>query len=111
MDSLIKRTQDGGAEIVALLKSGSAFYAPSASVVDMVDAIMKDQKRVVPCAVLCEGEYGLQNVIVGVPARLGRGGAEGIVEYDLTAEERSALNTSAGAVRELCAVVDRLLPH
>jgi len=111
MDSLIKRTQDGGAEIVGLLKSGSAFYAPSASVVDMVEAIMKDQKRVLPCAVLCEGEYGLQNVIVGVPARLGRGGAEGIVEYDLTAEERSALNTSAGAVRELCAVVDRLLPR
>jgi malate dehydrogenase len=111
MDSLIKRTQDGGAEIVGLLKSGSAFYAPSASVVDMVEAIMKDQKRVVPCAVLCEGEYGLQNVIVGVPARLGRSGAEGIVEYDLTAEERSALYTSAGAVRELCAVVDRLLPR
>lgn len=111
MDSLIKRTQDGGAEIVGLLKSGSAFYAPSASVVDMVEAIMKDQKRVVPCAVLCEGEYGLQNVIVGVPARLGRSGAEGIVEYDLTAEERSALHTSAGAVRELCAVVDRLLPR
>ena len=80
MDSLIKRTQDGGAEIVGLLKSGSAFYAPSASVVDMVEAIMKDQKRVVPCAVLCEGEYGLQNVIVGVPARLGRSGAEGIVD-------------------------------
>jgi malate dehydrogenase len=111
MDSLVKRTQDGGAEIVGLLKSGSAFYAPSASVVDMVEAIMKDQKRVLPCAVLCEGEYGLQNVIVGVPATLGRGGAEGIVEYDLTAEERSALNTSAGAVRELCAVVDRLLPR
>jgi malate dehydrogenase len=111
MESLIKRTQDGGAEIVGLLKSGSAFYAPSASVVDMVEAIMKDQKRVLPCAVLCEGEYGLQNVIVGVPARLGRGGAESIVEYDLTAEERSALDTSAGAVRELCAIVDRLLPQ
>ena len=111
MERLIKRTQDGGAEIVGLLKSGSAFYAPSASVVDMVEAIMKDQKRVVPCAVLCEGEYGLQHVIVGVPARLGRGGAEGIVEYDLTAEERSALNASAGAVRELCDIVDRLLPQ
>ncbi len=111
MDALIKRTQDGGAEIVGLLKSGSAFYAPSASVVDMVEAIMKDEKRVVPCAVLCEGEYGLQNVIVGVPARLGRGGAEGIVEYDLSADERSALQTSAGAVRELCANVDRLLPR
>lgn len=107
--ALIKRTQDGGAEIVGLLKTGSAFYAPSASVVDMVEAIMKDEKRVLPCAMLCEGEYGLKDVIVGVPVRLGRGGGESIVEYDLTAEERTALQASAGAVRELCAVVDRLL--
>src|SRR5574340_1158432 len=107
--ALIKRTQDGGAEIVGFLKTGSAFYAPSASVVDMVEAIMKDEKRVLPCAMLCEGEYGLKDVIVGVPVRLGRGGGESIVEYDLTAEERTALQASAGAVRELCAVVDRLL--
>ena len=107
--ALIKRTQDGGAEIVGLLKTGSAFYAPSASVVDMVEAIMKDEKRVLPCAMLCEGEYGLKDVIVGVPVRLGRGGGESIVEYDLTAEERTALQASADAVRELCAVVDRLL--
>lgn len=107
--ALIKRTQDGGAEIVSLLKTGSAFYAPSASVVDMVEAIMKDEKRVLPCAMLCEGEYGLKDVIVGVPVRLGRGGGESIVEYDLTAEERRALQASAGAVRELCAVVDHLL--
>ena len=106
---LIKRTQDGGAEIVGLLKTGSAFYAPSASAVDMVEAIMKDEKRVVPCAMLCEGEYGLKDVIVGVPVRLGRSGGESIVEYDLTAEERTALQASARAVRELCAVVDRLL--
>ncbi len=109
LQALIKRTQDGGAEIVALLKTGSAFYAPSASAVDMVEAIMKDQKRVLPCAMLCEGEYGLKDVIVGVPVRLGRKGGEAIVEYDLTAEERKALDTSAGAVRDLCAVVDRLL--
>ena len=107
--ALIKRTQDGGAEIVGLLKTGSAFYAPSASVVDMVEAIMKDEKRVLPCAMLCDGEYGLKDVIVGVPVRLGRGGGESIVEYDLTAEERTALQASADAVRELCAVVDRLL--
>lgn len=110
LEALIKRTRDGGAEIVSLLKSGSAFYAPSASVVDMADAVLQDQQRVLPCAVLCEGEYGLQGVIVGVPARLGRGGAEAIVEYDLTAEERAALNASAQAVRELCGAVDRLLP-
>ena len=94
---------------VGLLKTGSAFYAPSAAAVDMVEAIMKDQKRVVPCAMLCEGEYGLKDVIVGVPVRLGRGGGESIVEYDLTAEERGALQASSDAVRDLCGVVDRLL--
>ena len=107
--ALIKRTQDGGAEIVGLLKTGSAFYAPSASAVDMVEAIMNDQERVVHCAMLCEGEYGLKDVIVGVPVTLGRSGGESIVEYELTAEERTALQASADAVRDLCAVVDRLL--
>jgi malate dehydrogenase len=109
LEAVVKRTREGGAEIVGLLKTGSAFYAPSASAVDMVEAIMKDQKRVLPCAVLCEGEYGLQNVVIGVPVKLGRGGAEQIVEYELTAEERAALEISAGAVRELCAAVDRLM--
>ena len=109
LDEIVKRTREGGAEIVGLLKTGSAFYAPSASAVDMVEAIMKDQKRVLPCAVLCEGEYGLKDVVVGVPVKLGRGGAEQVVEYELTAEERAALVTSAGAVRELCATVDRLM--
>ena len=107
--ALVKRTQDGGAEIVGFLKTGSAFYAPSAAAVDMVEAIMNDQKRVVPCAMLCEGEYGLKDVIVGVPVTLGRGGGESIVEYDLTNEERTALQASADAVRDLCGVVDRLL--
>ncbi len=109
LEAIVKRTRDGGAEIVGLLKTGSAFYAPSASAVDMVDAIMNDQKRVLPCAVLCEGEYGLQDVIVGVPVKLGRGGAEEIVQYELTVAERAALETSAKAVRELCATVDRLM--
>ena len=109
LDAIIKRTRDGGAEIVGLLKTGSAFYAPSASAVDMVEAIHKDQKRVLPCSVLCEGEYGLKDVIVGVPVRIGRGGMEQVVEYDLTAEERAALEASANAVRELCAAVDRLM--
>ena len=109
LEAIVKRTREGGAEIVGLLKTGSAFYAPSASAVDMIEAIMKDQKRVLPCAVLCEGEYGLMDVVVGVPVRLGRGGAEQVVEYELTAEERAALAISASAVRELCAAVDRLM--
>ncbi|MCI0426619.1 MAG: malate dehydrogenase [Nitrospiraceae bacterium] len=109
LEAIVKRTREGGAEIVGLLKTGSAFYAPSASAVDMVEAIVKDQKRVLPCAVLCEGEYGLMDVVVGVPVRLGRGGAEQVVEYELTSEERAELAISAGAVRELCAAVDRLM--
>ena len=109
LDAIIQRTRDGGAEIVGLLKTGSAFYAPSASAVDMVEAIYKDEKRVMPCSVLCEGEYGLKNVIVGVPVRIGRSGVEQIVEYELTVNERAALETSANAVRELCAAVDRLM--
>ncbi len=109
LNAIVKRTQDGGAEIVGLLKTGSAFYAPSASAVEMVEAIMKDQKRVLPCAVLCEGEYGLNDVVVGVPVKLGRGGAEQVVEYELTAVERAALEKSACTVRELCATVDRLM--
>jgi malate dehydrogenase len=109
LDAIIQRTRDGGAEIVGLLKTGSAFYAPSASATDMVEAIYNDEKRVMPCSVLCEGEYGLKNVIVGVPVRIGRSGAEQIVEYDLAVDERAALEASANAVRELCASVDRLM--
>ena len=109
LESLVRRTRDGGAEIVNLLKAGSAYYAPSAAVVEMIEAILKDQKRVLPCAALCEGEYGFTGVFVGVPVKLGRGGVEAIIEYDLTAEERTALATSAVAVRELCSVVDRIL--
>ena len=109
LEAIVKRTREGGAEIVSLLNTGSAFYAPSASAVSMVEAIMKDQKQVLPCAVLCEGEYGLKDVVVGVPVRLGRGGAEQVVEYELTVEERDALATSASAVRELCLTVDRLM--
>jgi malate dehydrogenase len=109
LEAIVKRTREGGAEIVSLLNTGSAFYAPSASAVSMVEAIMKDQKRVLPCAVLCEGEYGLKDVIVGVPVRLGRSGVEQVIEYELTAEEQAALAVSAGAVRELCITVDRLM--
>jgi malate dehydrogenase len=109
LDAIVKRTREGGAEIVGLLKTGSAFYAPSASAVAMVESIHKDEKQVMPCAVLCEGEYGLKNVVVGVPVKIGRGGAEQILEYELTTDERAALETSARAVRELCAAVDRLM--
>lgn len=108
LEALVQRTRDGGAEIVNLLKAGSAFYAPSAAAVEMVEAILNDQKRVLPCAALCEGEYGLRDVVVGVPVRLGSGGVEAILEYDLTAEERAALTRSADAVRELCQVVERM---
>ncbi|MGH7255246.1 MAG: malate dehydrogenase, partial [Nitrospirales bacterium] len=109
LEAIVQRTRDGGAEIVGLLKSGSAFYAPSAAVVEMVDSIMQDQHRVLPCAAWCQGEYAMRDVFVGVPTRLGRRGIETIIEYELTSEERTALNTSVKAVRELCAMVDRLL--
>ena len=109
LEAIVQRTRDGGAEIVGLLKTGSAFYAPSASAVDMVEAILTDQKRVMPCAVLCEGEYGLRDVVVGVPVQLGKGGAERVIVYDLAPAEQKALEVSANAVRELCATVDRLM--
>jgi malate dehydrogenase len=97
---IVQRTRDGGAEIVSLLKTGSAFYAPSASVTAMVASILRDEKRILPTCVRLEGEYGLHDVFVGVPARLGRSGVEQIIELELTAEERSALHASAAAVRE-----------
>ena len=109
LEALVRRTREGGAEIVNLLKSGSAYYAPSAAVVEMVEAILKDQKKILPCAVRCDGEYGIHGLFVGVPVKLGRRGAEAILEYDLTAEEKAALSTSAAAVEELCGVVDTML--
>jgi malate dehydrogenase len=109
LEALIKRTRDGGAEIVNLLKSGSAYYAPSAAVVEMIEAILKDQKKILPCAVRCDGEYGILGLFVGVPAKLGQRGAESVIEYELTSDERAALGASAAAVKELCEAVDRLL--
>jgi len=109
LEALIKRTRDGGAEIVNLLKSGSAYYAPSAAVVDMIEAIVRDQKKILPCAVRCDGEYGIRGLFVGVPVKLGQRGAEAVIEYELTRDERAALDTSAAAVKELCAAVDRAL--
>ncbi len=109
LDALVKRTRDGGAEIVNLLKTGSAYYAPAASVVDMVEAIIRDEHKVFPCAALCEGEYGLKGTYMGVPVRLGKNGVEAILEYDLTPEERAAFDLSARGVRELCEEVDHTL--
>jgi len=109
LDAIVKRTREGGAEIVNLLKSSSAYYAPAASAVQMVEAMLQDAKQVLPCAALCEGEYGYQGVFVGVPVRLGKKGVEEIIEYDLTQEEKAALDTSAKGVKELCEEVDRLL--
>lgn len=106
LDALVKRTRDGGAEIVNLLKTGSAYYAPSAAAVEMVEAVMADQQKVIPSAVYCDGEYGINGVFVGVPARLGARGVEAIVQVDLTPAERASLAQSAAAVRELCDKVD-----
>ena len=105
LERIIKRTQGGGGEIVALLKTGSAFYAPSAAVAEMVDAILLDQKRQLPCAALLEGEYGINGIYMGVPVVLGANGVEKVIELALTSEEQSLLNNSAEAVRELVDVM------
>ena len=109
LDALVKRTRDGGAEIVNLLKTGSAYYAPAASAVEMVEAIIRDENKVLPCAALCEGEYGLSGTYMGVPVRLGKHGVEEILEYTLTPEEQAAFDLSAQGVRELCEEVDNIL--
>jgi len=100
LDAIVKRTRDGGIEVVNLLKT-SAWYAPASAVVEMVDAVLRDKKKVLPCAVYLQGEYGLRDVYLGVPVKLGRGGAEKIVEITLRSEEKAALEKSAGAVRDL----------
>jgi len=109
LDALVKRTRGGGGEIVSLLKTGSAYYAPAASVVEMVEAIVRDDNKVLPCAALCEGEYGLKGTYMGVPIRLGKNGVEEILEYDLTPDEKAAFEVSAQGVRELCQEVDKIL--
>jgi malate dehydrogenase len=101
LEALVKRTANGGAEIVGLLKTGSAYYAPAASVVEMVEAILKDKKKVLPCTAYLEGEYGVKGLFVGVPAKLGRRGIEQILQITLSPDEAAALGRSAAAVREL----------
>ncbi len=102
---IVQRTRDGGAEIVKFLKTGSAYYAPSAAVTEMVEAILKDKKKILPCAAYLEGEYGIEGYYIGVPCKLGAAGIEQIIEIKLTAEENAALKKSAEAVKELCAVI------
>jgi malate dehydrogenase len=101
LEEIVQRTRDGGAEVGKLLQKGSAFYAPSAGVAEMVDSIVLDQKRVLPCAALCQGEYGVDNLFVGVPVKLGAAGIEEIIEIELSDEEKAELAKSAGAVKEL----------
>ncbi|MGB9482360.1 MAG: malate dehydrogenase [Candidatus Dormiibacterota bacterium] len=105
LEEIVQRTRDGGAEIVRHLKTGSAFYAPSASAAQMVGAILLDRGQILPCAIRLEGEYGLDGVVVGVPVKLGRDGVEEVIEVELTSEERAELVSSAAAVRETIAVL------
>jgi malate dehydrogenase len=105
LDAIIQRTRSGGAEIVNLLKAGSAYYAPSAAVVEMIDAIFNDRKKILPCAAFLEGEYGIQGLFVGVPVKLGANGIEQIIEISLTEEEKAALEKSAAAVKELVDII------
>jgi malate dehydrogenase len=105
LEKLVDRTRTGGAEIVKYLKTGSAYYAPSAAAVEMVESILKDKKKVLPCAALLEGEYGINGLFVGVPVKLGSKGIEKIYEIKLTGEEKAALQKSAGAVQELVDVI------
>ena len=111
IDQIMQRTRDGGAEVVKLLKTGSAFYAPASSAADMVQSILLDEKRVVPCCVRLSGQYGLKDVFVGVPVKLGAQGIEQVVEVSLTDSEKKALHTSAEAVRQELQALDALVSH
>jgi malate dehydrogenase len=105
IDRLVDRARNGGAEIVKYLKTGSAYYAPSAAAVEMVESILKDQKKVLPCAAYLEGEYGIKDLFVGVPIKLGSRGIEKIYEIKLQPDEQAALTKSAAAVKELIEVI------
>ena len=105
LEALVQRTRDGGAEIVKYLKTGSAYYAPSAAATEMVEAILKDKKKILPCAAYLQGEYGINGLYVGVPVKLGAKGIEQIIEIKLTPEEKAGLDKSAAAVKELVGVI------
>jgi malate dehydrogenase len=108
IDALVKRTANGGAEIVSLLKTGSAYYAPASAAVEMAESILKDKKKILPCAAYLQGEYGFHDLFIGVPVKLGAGGVEEIIQIKLTAQEQAALKKSADAVRELKEVLKKL---
>ncbi len=105
LDAIVQRTRTGGGEIVKYLKTGSAFYAPAAAVTEMVEAILKDKKKILPCCAYLEGEYGIDGLYMGVPCKLGESGIEQIMEVKLTSDEQTALNKSADTVRELVKVI------
>ncbi|MCH8108122.1 MAG: malate dehydrogenase [Chloroflexi bacterium] len=107
IEQLVNRTRQGGGEIVALLKEGSAFYAPSAAITQMVEAVLLDKKRILPCCAYLEGEYGINGLCVGVPVKLGAGGMEQIIQINLTDDEKAALNRSAASVQELVDVMNK----
>ena len=105
LDRIVQRTRDGGAEIVKYLKTGSAYYAPSSAATEMAEAILKDKKKILPCAAYLQGEYGIKGLFVGVPCKLGARGLEQIIEIKLSNEEQAALKKSADAVQELVKVI------
>ena len=108
IDAIVDRTRNGGAEIVGLLKTGSAFYAPASSAVEMAKSILLDKKMILPCAVYLEGEYGFKDLFIGVPAKLGKGGVEEVIEIKLTEDENAALKNSADSVEELKRILAKL---
>ncbi len=108
IDALVERTANGGAEIVSLLKTGSAYYAPASAAVEMAESILKDKKKILPCAALLEGEYGLTDLFIGVPVKLGANGVEEVIEIKLTDDENAALQKSAAAVQELKDILKKL---
>jgi malate dehydrogenase len=111
IDAIVDRTRNGGAEIVGLLKTGSAFYAPAASTVEMAESIIRDKRRILPCAAYCDENYGVGGYFVGVPCMLGKNGVEKIIEIDLNNEERAMFNASVDHVKELCAKVDSAMSN
>jgi malate dehydrogenase len=109
INALVERTANGGAEIVSLLKTGSAYYAPASAAVEMAESILKDKKKILPCAAYLEGEYGINDLFIGVPVKLGKNGIEEVIQITLTDEEQSALNKSADAVRDLLETVKKFI--
>ena len=108
IDSIVQRTRDGGAEIVSLLKTGSAFYAPASSAIEMAESFLKDQRRLLPCAAWCNGEYGLDGIFVGVPAIIGKNGIEKVIEIKLNDEEKTMFDNSVEAVRQLNSIASKM---